>query len=117
MLKTKRVYEAHSAEDGDRYLVERLWPRGMKKENLVMVAWLKNVAPSGELRNWFGHDPEKWEEFQRRYRAELDANPGAWQPLIEASKKGNVTLLYSAHDTEHNNALVLKTYLEEHMAA
>lgn len=117
MLKTKRVYEARGAEDGDRYLVERLWPRGMKKENLVMVAWLKNVAPSGELRNWFGHDPAKWEEFQRRYRAELDANPGAWQPLIEASKKGNVTLLYSAHDTEHNNALVLKTYLEEHMTA
>jgi uncharacterized protein YeaO (DUF488 family) len=88
----------------------------MKKENLIMDAWLKEVAPSNDLRRWFGHDPAKWVEFQRRYRAELDGNPGAWKPLLEASRRGKVTLLYSARDTEHNNAVVLKNYLEEHLA-
>jgi uncharacterized protein YeaO (DUF488 family) len=115
MVGIKRVYEAYSADDGERYLVERLWPRGMKKENLIMNAWLKEVAPSDGLRRWFGHDPAKWDEFQRRYRAELDANPDAWKPLVEASRRGKVTLLYSARDTEHNNAIVLKSYLEEHI--
>lgn len=117
MLSVKRVYEAPGSDDGARYLVERLWPRGIKKENLIMDAWLKEVAPSNDLRRWFGHDPAKWDEFQRRYRAELDANPSAWKPLLEASKRGNVTLLYSARDTEHNNAFALKSYLEEHLAA
>ncbi|MCC7129283.1 MAG: hypothetical protein B6D39_06235 [Anaerolineae bacterium UTCFX2] len=114
MINVKRVYEAYSADDGARYLVERLWPRGMKKEDLIMNAWVKEVAPSNELRRWFNHDPAKWGEFQRRYRAELDANPEAWKPLLDASKKGKVTLLYSARDTVHNNALTLKSYLEEH---
>jgi uncharacterized protein YeaO (DUF488 family) len=113
MLYVKRVYEASKANDGARYLVERFWPRGTKKENLKMNSWLKEVAPSNELRRWFGHDPEKWNEFQRRYRSELDANPSAWKPLLESMKQGNVTLLYSARDTEHNNAVVLKSYLEE----
>ncbi len=113
MLKTKRVYEAPGAGDGTRYLVERLWPRGMRKEDLSMDGWLKDVAPSPELRRWFNHDPAKWEEFQRRYRSELDANPDAWQPLLEASRRGNVTLLYAARDTEHNSANLLKSYLEE----
>lgn len=117
MISLKRVYDDHDADDGERYLVERLWPRGMKKEDLIMDAWLKEVAPSADLRRWFGHDPAKWEEFQRRYRAELDANPHSWQPLFEASKRGPVTLLYSARDTEHNNAIVLKAYLEEHIAS
>ena len=117
MLYVKRVYEAPKANDGARYLVERFWPRGMKKENLKINSWLKEVAPSNELRRWFGHDPAKWDEFQRRYRAELDANPGAWKPLLEAARQGNVTLLYSARDTEHNNAIVLKAYLEERLAA
>lgn len=116
MLRTKRVYEDPEAGDGARYLVERLWPRGMKKENLIMDGWLKEVAPSQELRRWFGHDLTKWEEFQRRYRAELDANANAWQPLLDAARRGNVTLLYAAHDTEHNNAIALKSYLEEHLA-
>lgn len=80
-----------------------------------MDAWFKDVAPSDGLRRWFGHDPAKWEEFQRRYRAELDAKSNAWMPLLEASREGNVTLLYSARDTEHNNAIVLKAYLEERM--
>ena len=115
MLAVKRVYEAPGADDGVRFLVERLWPRGINKENLIMDAWLKEVAPSGGLRRWFDHDPAKWDEFQRRYRAELDAKPNVWKPLLKASKRGNVTLLYSTRDTEHNNAVVLKSYLEERM--
>lgn len=113
MLKIKRVYEAAQASDGVRFLVERLWPRGIKKEKLKMKAWLKDVAPSPALRKWFGHDPAKWEEFQKRYRNELEANPDAWQPLLEAARDGNVTLLYSARDPEHNSALLLKSFLEE----
>ena len=115
MLKIKRVYESAQASDGTRFLVERLWPRGIKKETLKMKAWLKDVAPSPELRKWFSHDPAKWTEFKKRYRAELKSNPGAWQPILEAAKKGNVTLLYSARDTEHNSALLLKDHLEEHL--
>ena len=113
MLAIKRVYEPAEAGDGARYLVERLWPRGIKKENLPMQAWLKDVAPSPELRQWYSHEVDKWPEFQRRYRAELDANPAAWKPLLEASRRGKVTLLYAARDTEHNSALLLKIYLEE----
>lgn len=117
MLHIKRVYEDPDATDGTRYLVDRLWPRGVAKEKLVMEAWLKEVAPSGELRQWFGHDATKWKEFERRYAAELDDNPEAWKPLIKSSTQGTVTLLYAAHDAEHNNALVLKIYLEGHMAS
>ena len=112
MIQLKRVYESATANDGVRYLVERLWPRGMKKEALKMDAWLKEVAPSNELRKWFGHDPAKWDEFQERYRAELQANQEAWMPILESSRQGNVTLLYSTHDVEHNNAVVLKQFLE-----
>jgi uncharacterized protein YeaO (DUF488 family) len=115
LLKTKRVYESPEPSDGARFLVDRLWPRGIKKEKLKMKAWLKDVAPSPELRKWFTHDPAKWQEFQRRYRAELEANPDAWKPLLEAAKQGDVTLLYSARDTEHNSALLLQAFLEEHM--
>ena len=115
MLKEKRVYESTEVSDGVRFLVERLWPRGMKKEKLNMDAWLKDVAPSDSLRRWFEHDPLKWSEFQKRYRAELDDNPNTWEPILEAMERGDVTLLYSAHDTEHNNALVLKSFLEEHL--
>jgi uncharacterized protein YeaO (DUF488 family) len=113
MIQIKRVYDPPAKEDGARFLVERLWPRGMKKEALHMDAWLKDVAPSDDLRRWFSHDPLKWKEFQRRYRAELADNPAACQPLLDAAKQGNITLLFSAHDTEHNNAIVLKSYLEE----
>ncbi len=115
MLKVKRVYEVVERSDGARFLVERLWPRGMKKEDLSMQAWLKDVAPSDSLRHWFGHDSLKWSEFQKRYRAELGDNPNAWKPILEAAERGSVTLLYSARDTEHNNALVLKSFLEEHL--
>jgi uncharacterized protein YeaO (DUF488 family) len=115
MIRIKRAYDPPAKQDGARFLVDRLWPRGIKKEALRLAAWCKEVAPSHELRRWFSHDPDKWQEFQRRYRAELTAHGTAWQPLLEAAKQGDVTLLYSAHDTEHNNAQVLKAYLEERL--
>ena len=106
-----RVYDLPQPDSRFRVLVDRLWPRGVKKEALAADAWMKEVAPSTELRKWFGHRPERWDEFRRRYRAELAANPAAWQPILDAAKRGSVTLLYSAHDTEHNGALVLCEYL------
>ncbi len=112
MINVERVY-GHTASDGTaRFFVERLWPRGIKKESLEMDAWLKEVAPSPALRQWYQHDVAKWKEFQRRYCAELDAHPEAWGPILLAARRGKVTLLYSARDTEHNSALVLKDYLE-----
>jgi uncharacterized protein YeaO (DUF488 family) len=113
MIQTRRIYDPPEPSDGSRFLVERLWPRGMKKEELAMAGWLKEVAPSAELRRWFSHDPAKWEEFRRRYFAELASNPEVLQPIREAARDGNVTLLYSARDTEHNNAGALKAYLEQ----
>jgi uncharacterized protein YeaO (DUF488 family) len=113
MLKIKRVYEDARSSDGARFLVERLWPRGIKKEELRMKAWLKDVAPSPSLRKWYAHDTDKWEEFQRRYREELESNPEVWRLLLQAAEQGNVTLIYSARDEEHNSALVLKEFLEE----
>ena len=115
MLKTKRVYEPAETSDGARFLVDRLWPRGIKKEALEMKAWLKDVSPSPALRKWFAHNPARWQEFQKRYRAELEVNSGSWQPILEAAKQGDVTLLYSARDTEHNSAILLKAFLEEQM--
>lgn len=115
MLKTKRAYESAETTDGVRFLVDRLWPRGIKKDELKMKAWLKDVAPSPALRKWFAHDPARWQEFQQRYRTELESNPEAWRPILEAAKNGDVTLLYSARDTEHNSAVLLKAFLEEHM--
>ena len=111
-IKVKRVYEPVEADDGRRLLVERLWPRGMRKEALALDDWLKEVAPSDGLRRWFGHDPQRWQEFQTRYAAELDAHPEAWQPILHAAREGTATLLFSARDTEHNNAVALKQYLE-----
>jgi len=113
MITIKRVYDRPEPTDGTRFLVERLWPRGMKKDTLRLDGWLKEVAPSDALRRWFGHDPAKWQEFQRRYFAELDSKPEAWQPILKAAQRGNVTLLYSARDTEHNNAVALKAYAEK----
>jgi len=117
MIQLKRVYDPVDSHDGKRFLVERLWPRGIKKENLVMDGWLKDVAPSDDLRHWFSHDPAKWEEFIQRYTTELDKNPAACAPLLDTAQQGNVTLLYSAHDQDHNNALVLMNYLNERIAA
>ncbi|MEL7672422.1 MAG: DUF488 domain-containing protein [Chloroflexota bacterium] len=112
MIKLKRAYQPPAAEDGRRFLVDRLWPRGVKKDALALDAWLKDAAPSTELRKWFNHDPDKWDEFQQRYSAELDANAAAWEPLLQAAREGTITLIYSARDEEHNQAVALKTYLE-----
>jgi uncharacterized protein YeaO (DUF488 family) len=113
VIEIKRVYEPHAAADGARFLVERLWPRGIAKATLQMNAWLKDAAPSTELRRWFNHDSERWAEFKRRYRSELNAHPAAWAPLMAMARRGRVTLLYSAHDVEHNNAVVLRHFLND----
>lgn len=112
MIKLKRAYEAATPEDGKRFLVERLWPRGLRKSALRLDGWMQNVAPSTELRRWFSHDPKKWKEFRRRYFDELDSNSGGWEPLLASARKGCVTLIFSSHDTEHNNAVALRDYLE-----
>ena len=111
-IRTKRTYEEAAAADGIRYLVDRLWPRGLKKADLLLDAWLKEVAPSDTLRRWYGHDPGKWDEFRQRYFKELDANPSAWKPLLDTAKHEPVTLVYGAKDTEHNQAVALQQYLE-----
>jgi uncharacterized protein YeaO (DUF488 family) len=116
MIRIKRAYEPSSRSDGRRLLVERLWPRGIKKADLALDGWLKDVAPSTELRQWFGHDVDRWKEFQRKYLAELRANRAAWQPILDAAEQGSVTLIYSAHDPEHNGALVLRDYLNRRAA-
>jgi uncharacterized protein YeaO (DUF488 family) len=116
MIQLKRVYEKPSPPDGIRFLIERLWPRGVRKADLQTDGWQKEAGPSDQLREWFSHDPEKWDEFQRRYFAELDARPEAWEPLLVAVKRGTVTLLYSSRDREHNNAVALKQYLEAKVA-
>jgi uncharacterized protein YeaO (DUF488 family) len=115
MIQIKRAYEPPSADDGARYLVDRLWPRGVRKDDLDVRDWLKDVAPSADLRRWFGHDPAKWDEFQERYRAELADKPDTWQPLLDAAQEGTLTLVYGAKDTEHNDAVVLKAWLDEQM--
>lgn len=115
MISIKRVYEPVDENDGARFFVERLWPRGIKKENLVMDEWLKDVSPSPELRSWYKHDLTKWAEFRQSYIFELESNPETWKPLINAAMEGNITLLYAARDTEHNSALVLKNYLENYL--
>ena len=115
MIAVKRAYDPVSRRDGTRFLVERLWPRGISKAKLRVAAWLKEVGPSTELRQWFSHDPAKWDEFRKRYRRELDSRPGAWQPIVSAARRGMVTLVYSSHDTEHNNAIALQEYLKAKM--
>ncbi len=115
-IKVKRVYEPIESDDGKRFLVERLWPRGIRKEALQLEGWLPEVAPSTPLRKWFNHDKEKWEEFRRRYFAELEAHSAAWQPLLEAARLGNITLLFSAREVNYNNAVALREFLEMHMA-
>jgi len=117
MIQLKRAYEKPNESDGRRFLVERLWPRGVKKTSLPLEAWLKDVAPSTELRKWFSHDPARWNEFRKRYFAELEKAPEAWQPLVEAARKGTITLIYSSHDTEDNNAVALKDFVTARLAA
>jgi uncharacterized protein YeaO (DUF488 family) len=116
MIRLKRAYDPIEKSDGRRFLVDHLWPRGVKKEALQIERWVREVAPSDKLREWFGHDPAKWKEFQRRYAAELDKKPETWEPLLRAAKDGDITLVFSARDAAHNNAVVLKEYLEKKMA-
>jgi uncharacterized protein YeaO (DUF488 family) len=112
MLKLKRAYEPVSRTDGTRLLVERLWPRGLSKARLRLTGWMKEAGPSTELRQWFNHDPLKWSQFRRRYFRELDSRPESWRPILTAARRGVVTLVYSSHDEEHNNAIALKEYLQ-----
>ena len=112
-LRLKRAYEPAEPGDGVRILVDRLWPRGVSKEEAALDDWMKDIAPSTELRQWFGHDPQKWAEFQRRYRAELDLNSDAVSELKAALSNGPATLVYGAKDEAHNDAVVLADYLSE----
>jgi uncharacterized protein YeaO (DUF488 family) len=112
MLKLKRAYDPVSRADGTRFLVERLWPRGISKARLHVDEWLKEVGPSTELRQWFSHDPEKWSRFRTRYVRELDSHPEAWRPILSAARRGTVTLVYSSRDEQHNNAVALQAYLQ-----
>jgi uncharacterized protein YeaO (DUF488 family) len=113
MIRLKRAYDKSSANDGPRFLVDRLWPRGLKKSELRIKEWLKDIAPSNELRKWSHHDPAKWKEFQRRYFSELNKKPEAWKPLAQAAREEDITLVFGARDLEHNNAVVLKDFLEK----
>lgn len=115
MIQMKRAYEPVHSASGSRFLVDQLWPRGVNKESLQLEEWVRSVAPSKKLRTWFRHDPKKWKEFQRRYAAELDAKPETWQPLLDAARKGDITLVFGARDVEHNNAVVLLDYLKRRL--
>jgi uncharacterized protein YeaO (DUF488 family) len=113
-IRTKRVYDPVASDDGARVLVDRVWPRGISKETAALTLWLKDIAPSTKLRKWFGHDPSRWLEFRRRYHRELEENQAVIQQLHDVMKKGRVTLIYSAHDQEHNQAVALAEYLTGH---
>jgi uncharacterized protein YeaO (DUF488 family) len=113
VLQIKRIYDQVSAGDGRRVLIDRLWPRGIKKDTAVIDEWLKEIAPSDELRKWFSHDPAKWQEFKKRYRGELKQKSAEIERLRAEAKKTRVTLLFAAKDREHNNAVVLKEEIEK----
>lgn len=112
-IHLKRVYDPPAKEDGYRVLVDRLWPRGLRKDEARIDLWLKDIAPSAELRRWFGHDPDRWQEFKRRYFRELKQQGDALSALQQRARAGRLTLLYAAKDTAHNNAAALKEYLDK----
>lgn len=112
LLGIKRIYDKAEITDGKRVLIDRLWPRGVKKSTANMDIWLKDVAPSDDLRKWFNHEPEKWEEFRKRYKKEIDDNH-AFNQLLGLVRDSDVTLVYAARDKDHNNAVVLREVLEE----
>lgn len=116
-IRLKRVYDPPSKQDGQRVLVDRLWPRGLKKQDADIDHWLKEIAPSTELRKWFDHDPAKWDTFRKRYRRELQDNPRAFEQLKSLADQGRITLLYAARDSKHNQAVILKEALMEGPAA
>src|ERR1700733_15116612 len=110
-MHMKRVYEPHSADDGARVLIDRIWPRCVSKQSAALTLWLKDIAPTTALRKWFNHEPVRWAEFCRRYHRELEENPSSVGQLREIMKTGRVTLLYGAHDTAHNHAIALREYM------
>ena len=116
-IRAKRVYEPYSPDDGTRVLVERLWPRGFTRERLHADSWLREIAPTAELRTWYAHDVVKWPEFVTRYTAQLDSQPDLVASLLEMAHRGSLTLLYAARDIEHNSALVLLNYLKNRLKA
>ena len=116
MIKLKRAYQPAAVTDGRRFLVDRVWPRGRRTEDLQIEAWLKDAGPSAELRKWFGHDPHRWPGFQQRYRRELEAHPSVLAPLLDAGRSGDVTLVYGARDEQHNQAVVIKDVLDKQLA-
>jgi uncharacterized protein YeaO (DUF488 family) len=113
-IKLKRAYEPRGSDDGTRILIDRLWPRGVKKANAAIDEWMKEIAPSTELRKWFGHDPERWPEFRRRYKSEIRQHAEQFDRLRHLAQRGRVTLVFSAHDEAHNDAVVLKDLLLGH---
>ena len=114
-IDLKRAYDPPTKSDGRRILVDRVWPRGIAKDDLQIDAWLKDLAPSTGLRKWFGHDPAKWGEFRKRYALELEQRPEALEELVEKARAGHVTLVFSAKDTQHNNAVALRENLERRL--
>ena len=110
-IRLKRAYDAPSEDDGNRLLVDRIWPRGIGREDARIDEWLKEIAPSDQLRRWFGHDPDKWDEFKKRYFRELDNRPEAVRSLAKRATEGPLTIVFAAKDVEHNNAVALKEYL------
>lgn len=111
-IRVKRAYEPPAQSDGKRYLVDRVWPRGVKKDAIAIEAWLKELGPSTELRKWFGHEPSRWAGFKKRYFKELAGKEDLWGPLRKAARKQTITLVYSARDEEHNQAVALREFLE-----
>ena len=114
-IDLKRAYDPPAKSDGRRILVDRVWPRGIAKDVLQIDAWLKALAPSTELRKWFGHDPAKWDEFKKRYDRELEQRSEALEELLETARAGHITLVFSAKDTKHNNAVALREHLERRL--
>ncbi len=112
-IDTARIYDKPRGSRGYRVLVDRLWPRGLRKEDVKVDLWLKDIAPSNALRRWFGHDPARWQEFKKRYRQELEGKQPLFEKLKNEAEQGNITLLYAARDTQHNNAVALKEFLTE----
>ncbi|HTJ55525.1 MAG TPA: DUF488 domain-containing protein [Nitrosospira sp.] len=113
-IKLKRAYDPPEPTDGVRILVDRLWPRGVKKEDAAIDEWMKDIAPSTDLRKWFGHDPERWEEFCERYAEEVSRHSDQLRQLRELAHKGPITLVYSAHDEAHNDAVALRNFILGH---
>ena len=117
MVKIKRVYDKPSRDDGKRILIDRLWPRGLRKEEARIDEWLKEVAPSNELRKWFNHDPDKWEEFKKRFFAELEGRQDMVDGIIGSARKGTVTLLFGSKEERFNNAVALQEYVDSRITA